>query len=207
MSYEEKLIEEYANKDRPFQEYITAVADSLYPFQSNLESAALLLRTTPAELAAINALSIQDEGVLGIIEGYPPKTTWFLFANCDENECGIMMESLKNTEGVSSYMAAKRALEEARGPDTLERISQLDGETLMHFSVLATEYGAMNPKMRAALHDIGKRKARGVDLTVKQLTYVAGMLKQLHEANVISERSANSDQEKCDKVLWALGVN
>lgn len=200
------LIDRWDSDREPFDEWVQDVSEAFFETSLGLEDAALWLQSRPAELAAVLRLATLDEDELTLLaEDVPPKTTWFAFSRSDSDGIEAGLDALANLEdGRSAHWAVEESIEEVSGPRPVDRVVEVETDTLVHFAEKAEQYNALWEKGRKALRDIAKKKQWN-DLTEPQKVYLHDLVEQLADQGVISRDSPDDDQALCDEVLDALG--
>lgn len=201
------LVDVWDSSREPFDEWVQSVSRAFYESEFGIEHAAKLLDTTPGELGAVLSLAtLEDEGLELFEDDVPPKTTWYAFADASVEEIEAGMEALEaKSEDEGAHAVVKRAIREERGPTPEQRVAELPGDVFFHMATKAKQYELLSGKSRKFLFDIGKVRAGGNDLSPKQAEYARDVLDEMAEKGAIKRDSPDDDQEKCDKVLDALG--
>lgn len=201
------LISAWNRPRKPFDSYVTGVAEAFQTANLTIPQAAQWLDTHEAELWAVLRLGSLDEESVRLFAGPPPpKTTWLDLAEATPEGIRQALQKLaKLKPGRSPHLAAVEALRVAEGPKVEERVAGLSSKTLLHLHEKAKQYNALNEASRRALRQFGMRKKFGQNLTPRQVAWLSNMLIDLADAGVVKRNSPDGDVEHCDAALDAIG--
>lgn len=205
------IVEVWSEKERlSIADWARKVSDTFANSQSSVIATARILKVHPAELfAVLNLATLNDEILEKISQQNPPITTWLSLSKADANGVESALEALdkakKDKNKISPCQVVDEAIEQVGGGGPTSRVAKLDSAAILHAAKKAEDYGALNPKSRAALKKFGSMRKTGKLLTPKQIGYMQGMLEDLISRGVIKRNSPDGDQELCDEILEALG--
>lgn len=205
------IVEVWSEKERlSIADWARKVSDTFANSQSSVIATARILKVHPAELfAVLNLATLNDEILEKISQQKPPITTWLSLSKADANGVESALEALdkakKDKNKISPCQVVDEAIEQVGGGGPTSRVAKLDSAAILHAAKKAEDYGALNPKSRAALKKFGSMRKTGKLLTPKQIGYMQGMLEDLVSRGVIKRNSPDGDQELCDEILEALG--
>jgi hypothetical protein len=187
---------------------VRVIGEAYTKTRMKLENVADLLEITPAELqATLNLAALDDEDLNAISKVSPSKTTFFLFASADKESIEAAIQALQTKDKIKTEVSLVfNAICEVIGPTVDDMVPTVSAESLGHFAHKAKEYGKLSSWGRKFLVDISIRKRSGKNLTPKQIGVLKKILYELVESGVVAVESKDSDQEKCDEVLEALGM-
>lgn len=201
------LIDIWDSSREPFDEWVQSISRAFYESKFGIESAAKFLDTSSGELSAVLSLATMEEEKLELLaEDVPPKTTWFTFAGATLEEIEVGLEALESkSSDDSAHAVVKGAMRELRGPTPEEQVADLPGEVFYHMSTKAKQYDLLSGQSRSFLYQMGRVRSSDNEMSPAQADYACDVLKQMADNGAISRDSPDDDQEKCDKVLDALG--
>lgn len=205
------IVEAWSERDQStISDWVKKVSDIFANSQSSVIATARILKVHPAELfAVLNLATLEDELLEKISGSNPPITTWLSLSKADATgiEAGLQaLESARKEKNKTSpCQLVDDAIERVGGGGPTSRVAKLESNVIIHAAKKAEEYGALNPKSRAALKRFGSMRKTGKLLTPKQIGYMQGMLEDLVKRGVIKRNSPDNDQELCNQILDALG--
>lgn len=193
---------------------IVIVSSAFYSAGLDLASTASHIHATPSELDAILQLGeFEDDIIEAISEVNPPKSTWQMLANSNDEELYCALDSLRRnretTPGLrvhtpmSEYIYS--AIIDISGPTTEQRVGNLTANTLAMVRKKAEDHQALPEKETKFLKSVIGQKKRGKVLSEKQIRWLISILERLADSEVISHKSIDGDQDMCDEVLGAIG--
>lgn len=191
-------------------DWVKKVSDIFANSQSSVIATARVLKIHPAELFAVLNLATLEEQLLDkISKCNPPITTWLSLSKADAIGIEAALQALEaaRTEKsrTSPCQLVDEAIERVGGGGPTSRVAKLDSKAILHAAKKAEDYGALNPKSRAAMKKFGSMRKTGKLLTPKQIGYMQGMLEDLVKRGVIKRNSSDGDEELCNQILDALG--
>jgi hypothetical protein len=194
--------------DKKFDTWIMDVSEFYFRSGIGIKLASQILGVQPAELqAALNLATLEEEELALLATLNPPKTTWFTLAAASPEEIRQALEALKTAQqGQSPFSLVEAAIREIHGPSSMEKIAGLSAEAFGHAAKKATVYKLLNEKHIKALKSWQTRVRTGRPLTPPQMTYAEGLLRELFEQGAIVRKSKDGDEEICNQILDALGV-
>jgi len=194
--------------DKTFDNWIMDVSEFYFRSGIGIKIASQILGVQPAELqAALNLATLDEEELALLATLNPPKTTWFTLAAASPEEIRQALEALKTAQqGQSPFSLVEAAIREIHGPSSMEKIAGLSAEAFGHAAKKATVYKLLNEKHIKALKSWQTRVRTGRPLTPPQMTYAEGLLRELFEQGAIVRKSKDGDEEICNQILDALGV-
>lgn len=146
-----------SRNEMPVGDWVQAVSTAYFNCNTNLDSAAQLLDTQPAEIQATLNLACMDESDLALVSEFnPPITTWFFVAECPSDRLRELLEEIQKSDHIeSSAGRAQALLNTFLGPSILDSIATLNSADFAHLAKKATSYNALNDKHRKALASFG----------------------------------------------------
>jgi hypothetical protein len=190
-----------------FGNWVKEVYGEFLATNLDLGSAARLIGTSPAELAAVLNLALMDSISLGKFDGLvPPKATWFDLPNIPPESIDVAIATLKaRKRDESARGVVLRLVKELHPPTPSTKVAALPGDVLMAMSSRAKKFGALSPKSRRALFSMGLQRKNGVKpLSPAQIGYLENILADLITANVLVDNPKDPEVEMCRVVLRAL---
>lgn len=197
------------NRDRdPFDQWVLDVTLTYTESRLQLEAAARLVRTTPAEIEAVLKLATMEDETLELLnEQVPPKTTWFTLADATHEGVEAALKALRNSgPGDAPSRVVHEALRDIEGPPAEERIAGLEAEVFGHLAKKAKQYDLLSGNSRSFLVNVAKRKRSGRPPTPRQIAYAHNLIKDLIAGGALKRNSPDDDQELVDAVLDAVEV-
>jgi hypothetical protein len=206
--------ETWQDKNLNLGEKITRISSAFYSAGLDLSSTAAHIHATPSELDALLQLGEFDDGIINeIADVNPPKATWQMLANSNDEEIHYALASLRSNKAaepskrvhtpMSEYLYS--VIVDVSGPSTEQLVSDLSADTLVAIRKKAEDYQAIPDKEVKFLKSIAGQKRRGKALSQKQVSWLISILNRLADAGVISHCSIDGDQAMCDEVLKAIG--
>lgn len=195
------------NQDRdPFDRWVRDVTLTYTESRLQLEAAARLVRTTPAEIEAVLKLATMEDETLELLsEQVPPKTTWFTLADATHEGVEASLKALRDAgPGDAPSRIVHDAIRDIQGPPAEERIAALDAEVFGHLAKKAKQYDLLTGNSRAFLVNVAKRKRSGRPPTPRQIAYAHNLIKDLISGGALKRNSPDGDQELVDAVLDAV---
>lgn len=192
-----------------FDKWVIEVSEAYFKTGLSLKTAANFLSTQPAELQAVLNLASIDEDNLSLLSKMkPPSTTWFSLASASPDGLKAAIQALSELqERISPFLVVDGAIRSVEGPSTFERIASLSSESFGHAAKKAQTYGLLNDKGIKALKGWQTRIRTGKSLTLPQMTYADGLLRELVANGAITRNSKDGDQEICNEILDTLGID
>ena len=195
-------------------EKVIRISSAFYSAGLDLSSTASHIRATPSELDALLQLGeFEDEVIEAISEVNPPKATWQMLANSNDEEIRYALVSLKNNRDAEPNLRAHTPMSEyvysvivdVSGPSVEQRVGNLSAHTIAAVRKKAEDYQALSEKEVKFLKSIAAQKKRGKVLSTKQLSWFISILERLANKEILSKHSIDGDQDMCDEVLEAIG--
>jgi len=205
----EGLMKAWASPQLSLAEKARTVSTLHMRSRMSLEGSARMTGATPAQIQALLELATLEDDDLDLVSAAdPPATTWFLFAAADSESIKAGLEALRIQEPTTEHalVAIYNAMRSVSGPSQDERIAAISGPTLGYLAKKAKQYDVLSTKSRSFMVSLSQRKAKGLELTARQLPWLKNNLLELVQARVVTRHSPDGDQEACDEVLDALGV-
>ncbi|CAB4344328.1 MAG: hypothetical protein F2839_06925 [Actinobacteria bacterium] len=195
--------------EKPFDKWIIDVSETYFRSGVGLKIASQVLDIQPAELQAALNLATLDEQELELLATLnPPKTTWFTFAAATTEEIQLALEALREMHvGQSPFSIVEAAIREIKGPTTMERIAGLSADAFGHAAKKAVGYKLLNDKHIKALKGWQTRVRTGRPLTPPQMKYAESLFAELVTNGAIARQSKDGDEDICNEILDALGVD
>lgn len=209
----ENIKKTWENKDLALGDKIVSISSDFYEASLDLEGTAAYIKATPAELDTLLMLSQLDENLIDMMsEVDPPKTTWAILANANDDEIRealIALKSRKNKpikeENYTFSEFVFQKMLEVSGPTQEQKIAALSGEDLRHAYNKASSYtDALTDWENDFLKNVSGRKKSGKTLTNKQITILVRVLNKIADKDIISRNSIDNDQDICNRILDAL---
>jgi hypothetical protein len=150
---------------------------------------------------------LEDELIEKISKSNPPRTTWTMLANANEDEIEEALKVIdENIDKHISYSElVYRSMIDISGPSIEQKINSITATELKKIRVKGEQYRKLTDKEVIFLKSLASRKGKGSALTEKQIPWLISILNSLVDANVISKNSRDNDQDLCDKILDLLG--
>lgn len=194
-------------------EKIVRVSSAFYSAGLDLASTASHIHATPSELDVLLQLGeFEDDIIQAISEVEPPKSTWQMLANSNEEEIRCALASLKNNREADSNLRVHTPMSEyvysiivdVAGPTVEQKVGNLSANTLVMVRKKAEDHQSLSEREVKFLKSVAGWKRRGKVLTEKQVSWLVSILERLAESEVISHNSIDGDQDMCDEVLEAI---
>ena len=193
---------------------IISISTNFYSAGLDLATTAAYIKATPIELDSFLALGgLDDELLEKISKANPPKTTWAMLANANEDEVEQALDALM--DGGTSISATHphytysefiyQKMIEISGPTTEQKVAALSGDDLKHVLKKGEDFGVLNDYQTKFLKSIAAQKKRGKVLTDKQVSVLMSTLEVLVNKKVVIHNSIDGDQDICDRILDAVG--
>ncbi len=203
----EIIKEAWEKEDLSLEDKIITISDAFYSVGLDVATTATYIKATPAEFDAFLSVSnLDDEMIRMISKANPPKTTWSLLANGNDEEIERALMALTDisrsrNESVSEFIYQQML--EVAGSTPEQIISQLTGDELFYLAKKAGNF-QMDEKKVKFLNSVAGQKKRGKVLSDKQINVMLSIIEDLADNNVIQRNSIDGDNELCDKVLDAI---
>ena len=206
----EVIKDAWQNRTMPLGEKVAVVSSAFSSAGLDLAGTASHINATPSELDALLQLGGFDDEVLQVLsEVNPPKSTWQVLANSNDEEIQYALASLKRRseapKNVSMGEYVYSVMAQMAGPTTEQKVNDFPGGTWKKIREKAEAYSALKDREIKFLKSIASWKAKGKDLTEKQLSWLVSILEELVDKGVLTHESLDGDQELCDAVLEAIG--
>lgn len=208
----ERIKRTWNDESIPLGEKILTISNDFYAVGLDLPTTAAYVKATPAEFDALLSLGGLEDSLIELISTVnPPKTTWSLLANANEEEAKMALDALLNNKTlkvsknstVSEFVFQKMI--EIAEPTTEQRVGMLSGIELEHILKKGQDFNAYSEWENKFMKSIVAQKKRGKTLSDKQLIQVLKILKNVAEKGVIKRDSIDGDKDICDKILNAIG--
>ena len=202
------------NDSMKLGEKIISISTDFHSAGLDLATTAAYIKATPIELEAFLELGeLDDEVIERISEINPPKTTWTILANANDEEINKALSVIADTKTKSIEESEKYTLSEyvyqkmleVSGPTMEQRVANLSGDDLKHALNKGENFNAFTDWERKFFSSVASQKKRGKVLSDKQVTQVIKILNKLVDKKAIQRNSIDGDQEICDRILDALG--
>ena len=212
----ENIKETWENDGIDLGEKIISIASDFYSYGLDLAGTAAFIKATPVELDTLLSLSELDDDLIKLISVVnPPKTTWAIIANANDDEVREALLALKDmkdnygsSEEILNYTYSEyiyKKMLEVSGPTLEDRVASISGDDLKYISIKAASFDVLNEWESKFLTSIANQKKIGKVLSDKQIDKLIPLLEKLSEKEVITRDSIDNDQAICNRILDALG--
>ena len=193
---------------------IIAISTDFHSAGLDLATTAAYIKSTPIELEALLELGeLDDEMINRLSEINPPKTTWTMLVNANDEEFEQALNAISdgktksvdttNDVTLSEYVYQKML--EISGPTIEQKVGNLSGDDLKHAFTKGENFNALSDWEKKFLKSIAAQKKKGKVLSDKQIVQLIKILNNLVEKKAIVKNSIDGDQDICDRILDALG--
>lgn len=195
-------------------EKIISISNDYHSAGLDLATTAAYIKATPIEFEAFLELGeLEDDLIERISEVNPPKTTWTMLINANEEEIEQALNAIadgktKSAGESSMYTVSEyvyKKMLEVSGPTIEMKVGNLSSDDLKHALKKGENFNALSEWEKKFLNSVAGQKKRGKVLSDKQVTQVIKILGNLVDKKAILRNSIDGDQDICDRILDALG--
>lgn len=202
---QEGFINEWNNARNPLKGWIQRVYSAYMESGLTFLDAAELVGATVAEFEAVTRLALLDDADLELVSKVnPPMTTWILLSELSSEHLRTVFSLVGPSEGeTSSYEQIRAAIRKMTGEKDIGVVQNLDYKLFefAHKKALAYKLWAEKSKNYGALKSFARRRKSEQSLTPRQVTYAAGLLRELVESGAIKVPSPDGDDELCNQII------
>lgn len=202
----------WQNSDISLGEKIIIISSAFYSSGLDLASTASHINATPSELDALLKLAeFEDDVIKMISEVNPPKSSWEMLANSNDDEIHYALVNFKkksdNPERTYTSMSeyTYSLIVELSGPSMEQKVNEVSRDSINLLRKKAEDHQAIPEKEIKFLKSIAAQKRQGKTLSDKQISWLISIFEKCAEKNVITHDSIDNDQDMCDEILKAIG--
>lgn len=212
----EEIKRVWDDKNVDLGEKILTISTAFHSAGLNLATTAAYIKATPIELDSLLALGELDDDIISTIARVnPPKTTWTMLASASDEEIEKALKALELGKGKTQpegahYTASEfvyQTMMEISGPTMEQKVASLSGDDLKHALKKGEDFNILNDWEKKFLKSVAAQKKRGKVPTDKQVASLIKALMGLVTKGAIVRNSIDGDQEICDRILDALGID